>query len=365
MSSALTCLESSAPYAAATPVATPVVSEAVERAEWDAYLARCASASFYHLHDWKAVNAEALGHRSFYLAARRAGEITGVLPLTLVSSRLFGKILCSLPFVNFGGPCAEDGDSQQALLDAAVSKARELNVDYLEVRSTQQLPGELPVSLRKISMTIALNADPDVLWNGYTSKHRKNVKRAYKHGLEVRKGGLDLLPVFYRMMEQSWRNLGTPLYGRHYFERVLRTFPENSSVFLCHRNEEPVAVALCGYYNGVVEGLWAGGGLLARQLDANYVLYWEMIRDACLRGCHSFHLGRSTADSGGEDFKRRWNAESHQLYWYYDRPGQPAAAAMPALNVDNPKYRLAIATWRRLPLAMTRLLGPPIARVIP
>src|SRR5690606_26517638 len=106
MSSALTSPESSASHAAATPV----VSEAVERAEWDAYLARCASASFYHLHDWKAVNAEALGHRSFYLAARRAGAITGVLPLTLVSSRLFGKILCSLPFVNFGGPCADDGD---------------------------------------------------------------------------------------------------------------------------------------------------------------------------------------------------------------------------------------------------------------
>lgn len=364
MSSALPHPESSVSQSAA-----PVVSEASDlqtgRADWDGYLARCPGASFYHLYDWKEVNSAALGHRSFYLVARRGELVTGVLPLTLVSSRLFGKILCSLPFVNFGGPCADDTDSQKALLDAAVAKAQALRVDYLELRSTQTLPGELPVSLRKISMTIALNADPDVLWNGYTSKHRKNVKRAYKHGLEVRKGGLDLLPVFYQMMEQSWRNLGTPLYGRDYFERVLRTFPDHSSVFLCHRNEEPVAVALTGYYNGVVEGLWAGGGLLARQLDANFVLYWEMIRDACLRGCHSFHLGRSTADSGGEDFKRRWNAESQQLYWYYHRPGQPAGAAMPALNVDNPKYRLAIATWRRLPLAVTRRLGPPIARLIP
>lgn len=361
MSSALTSPESPAARAAA-PL---VVSEAVERAEWDAYLARGAGASFYHLYDWKDVNAKALGHRSFYLAARRDGAITGVLPLTLVSSRLFGRILCSLPFVNFGGTCADDAETQRALLDAAVAKGRELEVDYLELRSNQALPGELPVSLRKISMTIALNANPDVLWEGYTSKHRKNVKRAYKDGLEVRKGGLDLLPVFYQMMEESWRNLGTPLYRRDYFERVLRTFPENSSVFLCHRKEEPIAVALCGYYNGVVEGLWAGGGLLARQLDANFVLYWEMIRDACLRGCHSFHLGRSTAASGAEDFKRRWNAESKQLYWYYDRPGQPAEAAVPSLNVDNPKYKLAIATWRRLPLAITRQIGPPLARIIP
>lgn len=340
----------------------PEVSEALDRAEWDEYLARSQTGSFYHLYDWKEVNGRALGHRSFYLIARQDGRVTGVLPLTLLQSRLFGRILCSLPFVNFGGPVADDEASERALLDAAAAKAKELAVDYLELRSTRALPGELPVSLRKISMTIQLAPDPDTLWNGYTSKHRKNVKRAYKHELEVRKGGLDLLPVFYQMMEESWRQLGTPLYRRDYFERVLQTFPENTSVFLCHRKGEPVAVALTGYCNGVVEGLWAGGGLLARQLDANYVLYWEMIRDACVRGCRSFHLGRSTADSGGEDFKRRWNAESHQLYWYYFRP---AGGEMPALNVDNPKYRLAIATWRKLPLAVTRRLGPPIARIIP
>ncbi|MBM0106218.1 FemAB family PEP-CTERM system-associated protein [Steroidobacter sp. S1-65] len=349
-------------------LAAPVVSEAVaasERAEWDGYLARCPSASFYHLYDWKEVNSAALGHRSFYLVARRGEVVTGVLPLTLVSSLLFGRILCSLPFVNFGGPCADDIDSHRALLHAAIAKADELRVDYLELRSPQTLPVDLPVSLHKISMTIGLNADPDVLWNAFTSKHRNNIKRAYKHGLAVRKGGQDLLPVFYEMMEQSWRNLGTPLYRRDYFERILRTFPEHTAIFLCHRNDEPVAVTFNGYFNGTVEGMWAGGGALARQLDANFVLYWEMIRDACLRGCHSFHLGRSTAASGAEDFKRRWNSESQQLHWYYHRPGQPASAALPALNVSNPKYRLAIAAWQRLPLAVTRQLGPPIARLIP
>ena len=38
---------------------------------------------------------------------------------------------------------------------------------------------------------------------------------------------------------------------------------------------------------------------------------------------------------------------------------------MPQLNVDNPKYKLAIDIWRRLPLWVTRIVGPPLARVIP
>lgn len=318
--------------------------------------------SFYHLYEWRRVNERAFGHSSFYLAARRGAQIVGILPLTLVASRLFGRILCSMPFVNYGGPCAIDTATSALLMERAIELSNELGVDYLELRCAREAPTSLPASLRKISMTVALDNDPDVLWNGFTSKHRKNVKRAYKNELAVKKGGIELLPVFYSLMEQSWRNLGTPLYARSYFELVLRTFPESSAVFVCHRNEEPVAVALTGYCNGIVEGLWAGGGLLARQLDANFVLYWEMIRDACLQGCRSFHLGRSTAASGGEEFKRRWNAQAQQLYWYFHRP---AGGEMPELNVDNPKYKLAIAAWRRLPLWVTRQVGPMLARSIP
>jgi hypothetical protein len=108
--------------------------------------------------------------------------------------------------------------------------------------------------------------------------------------------------------------------------------------------------------------MWAGGSARARDLDANFVLYWDMIKDACERGMTRFHLGRSTASSGGEEFKRKWNASTTQLYWYFHRPD---AGAMPELNVDNPKYRLAIAAWKRMPMWMTRLAGPRLARLIP
>jgi len=108
--------------------------------------------------------------------------------------------------------------------------------------------------------------------------------------------------------------------------------------------------------------MWAGGGPRARELQANYVLYWEMMREACLRGSKLYHLGRSTADSGAEDFKKKWNAESQQLYWYFHRPdGGP----MPELNVANPKFQLAIKVWRKLPLWVTRQVGPVLARSIP
>jgi FemAB-related protein (PEP-CTERM system-associated) len=329
--------------------------------QWNEAVGRLGG-SLYHLWQWRTINARALGHRSIGLVAKRDETMIGLLPLVYVESRLFGRILCSMPFVNYGGACASDSSTREALVQAATDKACELRCDYLEVRSTQALDLGLPVSLHKVSMTIPLAPDPDTLWKGFTHKHRKNVRRAYKNGLTVVSGGIERLPEFYRVMEQSWRNLGTPLYSRQYFADVLDGLPEHLRVFVCHHRRAPVAAALTGYFNGVVEGLWAGGVAAARDLDANYVLYWEMIRDACARGCDSFHLGRSTAQSGGEEFKSRWNAHAQQLYWYYFMPtGRPA----PALNVTNPKFRLAIRAWRHMPLWCTRCVGPLLARSIP
>ncbi len=330
---------------------------------WDQFLASRPDGSFYHLYAWKQINEAEFGHTCEYLAARRAdGAIEGVLPLVYVKSAVFGRILCSVPFVNYGGPIAATPEAAAALTQRATERAGELGADYLELRCAQPLQTTLPVSLKKVSMTLALNSDPEVLWNAFGTKHRKNVKRAQKNEIDTRIGGIELLDDFYAVLEESWRSLGTPLYSRSYFRRVLETFPNNTHVYICSHKGAAAGCALVGQFNGTVEGMWAGGVPKLRQLQANYVLYWEMIRHTCTAGYRKFHLGRSTAGSGAEDFKAKWNADTQQLYWYFHRPD---GGEMPGLNVDNPKYRLAIAAWQRLPLWVTRRLGPPLARGIP
>jgi FemAB-related protein (PEP-CTERM system-associated) len=354
-----------APYAAKGDAVSSVTTElcgALHRDEWDRFLAGKEGASHYHLYDWRNINEQVLGHKAIYLAARSGQQIVGVLPLVWIRSRVLHQVLCSMPFVNFGGPCADSAEYEEQLIKCAIGHAENLGADYLELRCTKPHALALPVSLRKVSMTLELDRNPDTVWNAFSSKHRKNIRRAYKHGLSTQSGGRELLTDFYGLMEQSWKSLGTPLYGKEFFARVLETFPESTRIFVCKRGDEPVAAALDGYFNGVVEGMWAGGGKLARELDANFVLYWDMIKEACERGMSRFHLGRSTASSGGEEFKRKWNAGTAQLYWYFHRPdGGP----LPEVNVDNPKFRVAIAAWRRMPMWMTRLAGPRIARLLP
>lgn len=333
------------------------------RGAWDAFITSHPGGSFYHLYDWKRINERELGHQCEYLAARRPdGAIEGVLPLVLVRGKIFGRILCSVPFMNYGGPIASSPAVAALLTQHAAERATALGADYLELRCANALDTQMPVSLRKVSLTVQLNPDPDALFNSFSQKHRKNIRRAQKNDLAVKIGGAELLDDFFSVLELSWRSLGTPLYSKRYFQRIVEVFPDNTTLFICHQQGNPVGVAFVGQANGTVEGMWAGGRPELRHLDANYVLYWEMLRHACAKGFSRFHLGRSTSNSGAEQFKSKWNAEVHQLYWYFHRPD---GGAMPELNVDNPKYQLAIRAWQKLPLWATRLMGPHLARLIP
>lgn len=329
---------------------------------WDDFVRRQETSSFYHLFGWKAVNEESFGHRTFYLAAVDNGEIRGVLPLVYLKGGFFGKILCSLPFVNYGGPCVVEPSVERLLFDEAKTIVEEHRMDYLEIRSRAKLGKDLLTSEHKVSMTLDLAPDPDLVWNAFKTKHRTNIRHAYKNDLSVRSGGLDLLDIFYDILTETWRNLGTPIYQKAYFERVLRTFPDETTIVVVDHRVLPIAAAFNGHFRGTVEGMWAGVRAKHRRLEPTYVLYWEVIKQACERGFHTYHLGRSTVDSGGEAFKKKWNAYPTQLYWQYVvRKGR----AMPRLNVSNPKFQLAMSAWRRLPLGLTRVLGPFVAKGIP
>jgi len=331
------------------------------RARWNAFVAETPGATLYHRFEWRDVNRSSFGHRSAYLAAVNQDRILGIFPIVQVKSQLFGNIACSMPFVNYGGPCARDEAIEGALLEAATRTSQAWRADYLEIRTRRRLAG-LPTSEHKVSMTLDLNPDPDVLWKKFTSAHRQDIRKGYKNGLTARIGGLDLLDDFYAVLSESWRDMGTPIYRRSYLETVARTFAEFTRICVVYSGDEPAAASLDMLGADTAEGLWLGSRGKFRKMYAGYVLYWELIKNACERGLKRFHLGRSTAQSGGEVFKKKWNAYPTQLHWQYVLRGQHR---LPQLNVTNPKYRFAIRAWQRLPVPVTQVIGPMIARSIP
>ena len=54
-------------------------AEALQR--WDAFVARCPEATFFHRAGWQTIIGEVFRHSTHLLYAERIGEIEGVLPL--------------------------------------------------------------------------------------------------------------------------------------------------------------------------------------------------------------------------------------------------------------------------------------------
>jgi FemAB-related protein (PEP-CTERM system-associated) len=330
--------------------------------KWNHFLQNCPDGNFYQNYEWKLVNENHFKHRAHFLAAINNDEVIGIFPFIEIKSHIFGHIFCSMPFVNFGGISAIDHETKTSLLDEACLISDNQGVDFLEIRGFTRARESLSVNTNKISMTLPLADDSDTLWSSFKSKHRTNIRRAYKNDLITKCGHFDLLDDFYQVMCQSWRSLGTPIYSKSYFSTILETFADRVKIFVTYADKAPIATAFNGHFQNTVEGMWAGSLPDSRKLQPNYVLYWEMMKDACENGFQEYHLGRSSADSTSESFKKKWNAVSKQLYWEYYLP---SGGTMPQINVNNPKYALAIRLWRQLPISATRVIGPMISRSIP
>src|SRR3954462_5771814 len=120
---------------AASPIAVErelTVSDRIEEYEWDDYVRSRAHGTIDHLWRWREVFSRVFGHQSTYLAARGAGAVVGVLPLVEFRSRLFGRFLVSVPFLNYGGVLASDSDAASALLAAAHDLARRFGASHVE-----------------------------------------------------------------------------------------------------------------------------------------------------------------------------------------------------------------------------------------
>lgn len=328
---------------------------------WDAFVATRADSSFCHLAGWRAVMTDALRHECLYRVSRDAGGgITGVLPLVRVRSRLFGDYLVSMPFLNYGGPLGDPG-ATTALAEDAAGLARGLGVDLLELRTRVPVQSSLTLSARKITVLLELPPTPEQLWDeGFRAKLRSQIRRPLKEGMETR-FGLDQLEPFYEVFCRNMRDLGTPVLPRRFFERIgaeLSAWVEFGVVY--HRGV-PVAAG-CGFAWGKeLEVTWASSLREANSLSPNMLLYWDFMRRTCQCGKSIFNFGRCTPGGGTHRFKLQWGGKDQSLPWIAWSPGARTATPSP----HTPIYAAAARTWSHLPVKVSRVLGPPLARLIP
>jgi FemAB-related protein (PEP-CTERM system-associated) len=336
--------------------------EAHDHLRWDGFVLSHPGGTFFHQTSWLRVMARTYGYRPHYFFAERDGQVTGVAPTFLVSSWLSGRCLISLPFAVYGGVCAVDSESEDALVSHLEQFAEELQLEYLELRNRYGniRPG-YHANTRYASFTIPLVPDRERLYSEFPKDIRYMIRKGEKAGLQVR-NGINQLDSFYDLMTINLRRLGTPAFPRALFTNLVHECGDQVNLTLVYSGGTPVAGAMSFRFRDWLQPYYFGSLEEAKGLAANNFLWWKLIEHAAETGCRTFDFGRSKKGSGNFDFKKKWNPNietlSYQVRLIHRRE-------VPNFSPTNPKFEMATNIWKKLPLGLTRMIGPRVVRWFP
>jgi FemAB-related protein (PEP-CTERM system-associated) len=366
-----------------------------DRTLWDEYVRKHVNASLFHMFGWGDAIRRTYGHATYYLmltaydgggdalsrrseeARRSAESIFGVLPLVHLKHIIFGNSLVSLPFVDGGGILADCREAEDTLLSEVIRLGRKVGAATIELHHERLLASCTEISAssnersrepvmvatrsNKVRMLLALPESSEMLMNSFKSTVRNRIKKALNEGFTSSIGGVELLKDFYRVFSANMRDLGSPVHSVRLMRNVLDEFPEQARLIVVYRGMEPVASGLLLGINKTLRNPWVSSLKKYAPLSPNMLLYLRMLEYACDHGYQAFDFGRSSPGEGTYVFKEKWGAVPVPLHWHY--------IALDG-KLPNPessgKERFEKAThyWKKLPLIVTKIVGPHIRKHI-
>src|SRR5262249_30873426 len=155
---------------------------------WDGFVRSHSAGSAFHLTAWQELIRETFGHQPLHLMATTPTGVVGVLPLFLVRSRIFGRLLVSTPLAAYGGILTNAAPVSQAIFERALVLAKELKVQFVELRNFRNA---LPVDslLNKdlyVTFRTELHEDAEANMLGIPRKTRAEIREGIRNHLEFR-----------------------------------------------------------------------------------------------------------------------------------------------------------------------------------
>lgn len=310
---------------------------------------------------YHSVISEVYGGKFYYAKQFIHGEVSHILPFSVMSNPIFGKKIVSMPYDGSYGDVIrlKDYEPSDELYMEILKYAEKNKIRYVEIRSR----GENSILKRlgfedDISLIISeVNIEGVYSNPKFLRKRRKNNSLAQKYGVQVEiSDNINDLKRFYKIMSLNMRSYGTPMYPPSYFYQVWSSFHDQGNVVL-----------IKGIYNGeMVSGLlllFSGkNAVLKYSATLNkYIskrLYPTMkwfAMDLCReRNCSILNMGTSFAnDSGLIVAKEGLGAKTIPLVTYT----KSLQGKSHPLSFYQNKYRVLINLWKYQPLFLSQLLG--------
>jgi lipid II:glycine glycyltransferase (peptidoglycan interpeptide bridge formation enzyme) len=340
---------------------------------WNDFLTTQKTATIFHTIEWKKVLEETFDYKPEYLVVKNSeGKLVGVSPAFSVKT-LFGKVIVSQPFFEYGGPIVEKGfeEAYKEILNFYKDKVENERTKYVEIRILPDGEKE-PEHFNNTGFIKQFKAydfyidvkDKDFerdIWLGlYTKKSRvrNSVKNAIKRGVTVVED--DNIDVYYELYIKTIAKLGSPPYPKTLFENIKKYVNTSVRFTYAYLKEIPIAAMMSFPYNNrdLMVGLVSDKKY--QEYRANDLLYNEQIEYATKNKFEIVDLGRTRPDSSYERYKTKWGATKVDLYSYV----YPSSATE---GVNPYKYYLLFSRiTKKVPWIFTRTgLGPYLAKKFP
>ncbi len=331
---------------------------------WTEYVRKSPHATFFHEFDWMEAVKDVYGHTPHYLVAYSSDtcRVQGILPLFEVRGPMTGRALVSVPYAVYGGAAADNRAVQSRLLEAAKDRANDLNVSYLEIRQGTPLAG-FSDRCQYFTFRKRMPQSADEILMSFPGKARNKIRQSINTYHLTSAVGPHLLADFYDLYVMSLRRLASPPHKRLFFEQLVDRFQDRCQVHLVYHGRTAIAGTIALNHNACIAPYFVGLNQDFARMNTSNFLYYSLMQHAVDAGLSVFDLGRTRQDnSGGCDFKVNQGFQPEPLHYsYYSRCQRPA----PDLRHSNPKFALAKAVWRRLPLRCVSFVGGRVTRWIP
>lgn len=332
-----------------------------DRQEWDEYVQNHPQSTFFHLSGWKNAIEKTFGYKPYYFFAKKEGKIRAILPLFFLQSLLGGKAMVSLPFAVYGGVCADDLAATDFILEEANKITKERKAGYMELRQISTLKTDLPTKDLYVTFIKELPSTKEECLERFPRKARASARKGISSGLETQTG-LQFLKDFYHIYAVSVRNLGSPVFSFSFLKNILQEFPKNTDVLMVQYNHKPIAGVLSFFFKDTVLPYFGGSLPEYWEYQPNNFMYLKLMEYGVEKGYRYFDFGRSKKGTGSYDFKVNQGFDAQPLFYQYCLNTIPA---MPDTSSLNPKLGLAIKVWKRLPVWLTKVLGPKVVKMTP
>jgi len=325
--------------------------------EWNEHILQNPFSYPHQLFGWNRIIEKTYGLETRYLAAQEGGRFVGVLPLFMVQGRWLQNYLSSLA----GGVLADREDIARVLFEHAKSLVQEYDFSYLKVRDNIYPWNLTPQVMVEQTHILDLTVGVETIWKNFKSEARNRIRKAEKTGLQMDKGK-GYLKEFYDVLATNLRDMGTPIFSFNFLQNVLNEFSKEIELLVIKLGDKVISEMFLFSFKNTLYSPFIAGLKNYSSYCSNDLLYWESIQYACRHGFEYFNFGKNRKDSGAARFKQKFNAQPKDLYDYYYLN---KISEIPKIGRVNWKFQALRAVWKKLPVELTKRVGPVIRRDLP